>query len=177
VAVLRETLTRHGTTDPPAALVKALLINGAAELGGQYTPTEAGRSPNNNSGFGRVDLAGSVILPDDPAAGFGIGAPLDQDDDATVTIQIPSGRTLKITLVWTDPPGAALQNDLDLIVVAANGEERHGNVGASSRFDRVNNVEQVVWPIMPPGPATVTIRAFRITLFPQPFAYSWSLLP
>ena len=73
------------------------------------------------------------------------------------------------------PAGAALQNDLDLIVRAANGAERHGNMGTSKKFDRANNVEQVLWANMPPGPAKITIRAFRITSFPQPYAYAWRL--
>lgn len=83
--------------------------------------------------------------------------------------------TFKITLVWSDPPGAALQNDLDLVVVAADGTERHGNVGTAKGFDRSNNVEQVWWRGMPPGPAKITIRAFRITRFAQPYSYAWRI--
>src|SRR5919197_1002841 len=194
-AVLRETLVKNGMPNPSAALVKALLVNGAVRLPGQYTPTEAGSSPNSNSGWGRVDLAGSVIIPGPNGdAGFGEGGPLKQGGSDTIDIDIPKGpprhegsaepedvgptavgATFKITLVWSDPPGAALQNDLDLIVRAANGAERHGNMGTSKRFDRVNNVEQVLWTNMPPGPAKITIRAFRITNFPQPYAFAWRL--
>lgn len=75
----------------------------------------------------------------------------------------------------TDPPGAKLQNDLDLIVKAANGQERHGNVGTAKTFDRVNNVEQVVWHNIPPGDAKITVHAFHITKFPQPWAYAWRI--
>ena len=79
VAVLRETLVKQGVREPSAALVKAMLINGAVELAGQYSPTEVGESPNNDSGYGRVDLAGSVISPGpDSSAGFGEGGPLKQ---------------------------------------------------------------------------------------------------
>jgi serine protease AprX len=46
-----------------------------------------------------------------------------------------AARTLKVTLVWSDAPGANLQNDLDLIVKASNGKERHGNLGTASGFD------------------------------------------
>ncbi|GDY33538.1 S8 family serine peptidase [Gandjariella thermophila] len=185
VAVLREALSKNGTPKPSAALVKAALINGAVALTGQYTPTEAGATPNVNDGFGRVDLAGSVTVAGrDGDGGAGEGGPLAQDGTETFTVEIPerpgrapaaggAGATLKITLAWTDPPGAALQNDLDLIVRAANGEERHGNMGTSQRFDRRNNVEQVVWPNMPPGRTEVIVRAHRITRFPQPFAYAW----
>jgi serine protease AprX len=201
-AVLRETLVKNGMPTPPAALIKALLINGAVELTGQYSPSEAGPSFNINSGWGRVDLLGSVILPGPNAdAGFGESGPLKQGNEGTITVTIPSqspgnrdaagrsvaakaaagvgtmglGATFKITLVWSDPAGPNLQNDLDLIVKAADGSERHGNMGTSSGFDRVNNVEQVRWPNMPPGDAKITIRATRITRFPQPYAYAWRI--
>jgi hypothetical protein len=187
-AVLRETLIKNGIAQPNASLIKALLINGATDLSGQYSPSEAGRSPNNSSGFGRVDLAGSVILPGpNPNAGFGEGGPLKQGEQATIEIEIPKkpphdannpsapGVTFKFTLVWTDPPGAALQNDLDLIVIAANAKERHGNMGTSLKFDRLNNVEQVRWTNMPAGKAKITIGAFRITQFPQPYSYAWRI--
>jgi serine protease AprX len=188
VAVLRETLVKNGLADPPAALIKALLINGAVELLGQYNPSEAGPSPNGSSGWGRVDLAGSVIIPGpNPNGGFGQGRPLKQGETGTITVNIPKEvgtrgvgtmglpPTFKITLVWTDPPGVLLQNDLDLIVQGANGDERHGNMGTGKGFDRRNNVEQVVWTNIPPGAAKITIRAFHITQFPQPYAYAWRL--
>jgi serine protease AprX len=189
-AVIRETLVKNGTPKPGAALIKAILINGAVRVAGQYSPTEAGKSPNNSSGWGRVDLAGSIIIPGpNPNGGFGGGGPLKQGQEETVTIKIPKGHTrgeagvgtfglsptLKITLVWTDPPGAMLQNDLDLIVRASNGEERHGNMGLSKKFDRVNNVEQVVWNNIPAGDVKFTFRAFHITQFPQPYYYAWRI--
>jgi hypothetical protein len=200
-AVLRETLVKNGLAAPSAALIKALLINGADVLPGQYTPSEAGESPNGNSGWGRVNLARSVVLPGQPGnAGLGEGGPLQQGEEDSFTIDIPAenakaavkakrrrnstedpaltteaGVTLKITLVWSDPPGPQLQNDLDLIVTAADGSERHGNSGSTAGFDRRNNVEQVLWTGMPPGQARITIRAFRVTQFPQPYAYVWRL--
>src|SRR5262249_18687246 len=76
-AVLRETLIKNGMATPSAALIKALLINGAVPLSGQYTPTEVGVLPNNVAGWGRVDLAGSVIIPGaNPNAGLVEGGPL-----------------------------------------------------------------------------------------------------
>ncbi len=197
-AVLRETLVKNGITKPSAALVKALLINGAVELIGQYSPSEAGLSPNYNSGFGRVNLANSVIIPGPhPNSGLTEGGPLKQGGEDKSVIQIPEGRsrheagdagegdapagastglTLKVTLVWSDPPGAALQNDLDLIVRTPGGHERHGNMGANTEgFDRTNNVEQIVWENIPPGRAEIIVRAHRITRFPQPYAYAWRI--
>ncbi|MET7655904.1 MULTISPECIES: S8 family serine peptidase [unclassified Streptomyces] len=178
VAVLRETLVTNGHHAPSAALLKALLINGAVELTGQYVPSEAGTSPNNSSGFGLVNLAGSVIDPGDPNADFTEDGPLEQGEENIVRVQVPvtgSFRTLKVTLVWTDPPGAALQNDLDLIVRAVSGQERHGNMGTSTGFDRTNNVEQVHWENVPPGDVDIIVRAHRITRFPQPYACVWRI--
>jgi len=109
-------------------------------------------SPNSNSGFGRVNLANSVvILGQTPNAGCGEGGPLIQGNEDTLTTNIltatdtsKAGVTLKITLISTDPPGAMLQNDLDLIVKAPDDTERHGKAGLSADFDRHNNVEQDV---------------------------------
>ncbi|MFI8835037.1 S8 family serine peptidase [Streptomyces afghaniensis] len=181
VAVLRETLVKNGTPRPSAALIKAMLINGTVKLLGQYSPSEAGPSPNNNSGFGRVDLSRSVVLPgDDARAGFHEGGPLDQGEQKLLRIRIPERDggpepTFKVTLVWTDPPGAALQNDLDLVVQATDGRERHGNMGTSAGFDRINNVEQVEWEDIPTGEIAVIVRAHRITRFPQPYAVAWRI--
>ncbi|MEV0410114.1 S8 family serine peptidase [Streptomyces sp. NPDC050448] len=177
VAVLRETLVKNGTLTPSAALLKAMLINGAVDLPGQYNPSEAGDSPNNNSGFGLVNLERSVVLPGNgDRAGFTDEEELEQGDERTFRITVPEGdrRTLKITLVWTDPPGAGLQNDLDLIV-RAGGQERHGNMGTDPGFDRVNNVEQVRWKDIAAGDAEIVVRAHRITQFPQPYAVAWRL--
>ena len=85
------------------------------------------------------------------------------------------GATFKITLAWSDPAGDRLQNDLDLIVIAADGTEGHGNMGTAPGFDRANNVEQVVWTNMPPGVAKIVIRAFHITRFPQAYSYAWRI--
>jgi serine protease AprX len=192
-AVLREILIKYGTPEPSAALIKALLINGAVELVGQYNPSEAGLSPNSSSGWGRINLAASVIIPGkDPNAGFG-GGTLKQGDEDSVTIEVPkkgkegkssaatgigtTGLTdpsLKVTLVWSDPPGSMLQNDLDLIVKTQN-QERHGNMGVSNNFDRFNNVEQVVWDNISPGKVKLVFRAHRITRFPQPYWYVWRI--
>ncbi|KAG8525210.1 uncharacterized protein KY384_008854 [Bacidia gigantensis] len=175
VAVLRETLVKNGTPNPPAALLKALLINGAVDMKGQYQTKDVGPSPNPISGWGRVDLAGSVILPGSATAGFGIGAPLREGEARGFTIKVPSkipgapvgdqtpltarasGLKLKITLVWTDPVGPLLQNNLNLIVRVGGVEERHGNMGTDEGFDTTNNVEQVSWDNVPSGDVGVTV--------------------
>jgi hypothetical protein len=117
------------------------------------------------------------ILPGpNPNAGFGEGGPLKQGESDTIKVTVRKS-SLKVTLVWTDPPGAALQNDLDLIVGAPNGQERHGNKGTSNAFDRANNVEQVVWNNIPPGDIKIIFKAYKITNYAQPYAYAWRIHP
>ena len=64
------------------------------------------------------------------------GDALETGEEKTFHIPLPKGAaTFKATLVWTDPPGETLQNDLDLIAKTAHGTERHGNMrGGASGF-------------------------------------------
>ncbi|KAK2861412.1 hypothetical protein FQN49_004226 [Arthroderma sp. PD_2] len=179
VALIREALVKNGTKDPSAALIKAMLINGAIELPGQYVPSEAGPSPNASSGYGRVHLKNSISQSKEDRAGWREGGPLSQGQtDSELVIKVPGGSSnLKVTLVWSDPSGATLQNDLDLIVTAPDGTERHGNMGDKKDFDRSNNVEQVVWTKVPSGDIKVQVRAHHIfkKQFAQRFAVAWSI--
>jgi subtilisin family serine protease len=173
-AALRTFLRKeHKIMAPSAALMKALLINSAQDIKGQYLPSEAGGTPNNSEGHGRVDMgaliataarAGSLQFHDESRA-------LDTGEQENYTVDITeSGRSLKATLVWTDPPGEGLQNDLDLIVHAGT-TERHGNMPpGSKKFDRINNVEQVVWKNLPKGKLTISVRAYSISKHLQNYA-------
>ena len=174
-ALVREFLISvHQLETPSAALVKAMLINGARDMAGQYIPSEASVIPNSAEGFGRVDMRATVgpfaagetlTIRDENTA-------LDTGDQESLTVTVPANaRLLKVTLVWTDPPGEALQNDLDLIVRLPNGQERHGNVtGPSAAFDRNNNVEQVTVNNPPAGQVEVIVRAHRAAQFAQTYA-------
>jgi serine protease AprX len=174
VATVRAFLRKsHKVKKPSAALLKALIINGARDLAGQYLPSEAGAIPNNHEGFGRVDVQ-AVVGPyehGETLAFFDESKALDTGDKTQKTVTVPAGaKLLKATLVWTDPPGEGLQSDLDLIVKRGT-QERHGNMPAGSAgFDRINNVEQVVWANVSAGAVTVTVAAHRVTLGPQKFA-------
>jgi hypothetical protein len=171
-AVVRQFLLSQNPKSPSAALVKAMLINGAKPIHGQYGAPEVGAPPDNSQGFGRIDLAatvgphqrGTAVVFKDEAT------TLDTGESEETRQAVAAGQTLKVTLVWTDPAGAALQNDLDLVVATPDGLEFHGNVAAGAAgFDRSNNVEQVVVPNIAAGTATITVRAFR-NVSPQSYA-------
>jgi hypothetical protein len=171
-AVVRQYLQSREVAQPSAALVKAMLINGAHVLTGQYAPPEISPPPDNSQGFGRIDLCATVgPYPDGTTVAWKDEATaLDTGQQEDVVQAIGANQTLKVTLVWTDPAGEGLQNDLDLIVVMPSGQESHGNMPpGSADFDRSNNVEQVVLPSNAAGKATISVRAFRITS-PQTYA-------
>ncbi|KAH0172303.1 NAD(P)-binding protein, partial [Aureobasidium melanogenum] len=197
-AVLREALVKNGTTNPSAALLKALLINGSYAFHHAHSAKE---------GFGRVNLTNSIIIPGKTDhAGFEIGPTLkDRDEENSITVTIPplstsrpiaddnesqrrdsthsltvnppaqQGVTLKATLVYTDLPSDTLQNDLNLTVVASDGIRRNGNMGSdSNHFDRYNNVEQVIWKGIPPGDTKIVVRARQVLSDEQAYALTVS---
>jgi len=155
-------LAQHGVT-PSAAMIKAILVNTAEDCAGGRD----GRGgvlaaiPNNDQGWGRVNL--NNILRGAPFTTRGPRLVFDQDAPFTVegserVVAVRAhhvGRPLRVTLVWTDAPGAvqagaALVNDLDLEVTeVATGRVFKGNVFANGfsttggSFDNLNNVECV----------------------------------
>jgi hypothetical protein len=147
--------------DPSPALLKALLINGAEDLAGgpDGRGGTLGHIPDSDQGWGRVSLQN--VLLDAPRSDRGPKLIYDQQhpltaagQEITLTVApVDVTRPLRITLVWTDPPGAAnanpaLVNDLDLEVLeVGTGRIFKGNVFANGfsvtggGFDQLNNVE------------------------------------
>ena len=158
--------TFNAGADPSPAMAKALLVNGAVDM------TGPGAIPNFIEGWGRIDIPNVIgtsvptVYRDqtDVLAGSG------DEIDLNVTVPNP-GQPMKLTIVWSDAPGAvganpALVNDLDLSV--QDGATTYvGNVfsggwsvsGGSA--DTLNNVENVF--IQSPGTTlAVKIRATNI---------------
>jgi hypothetical protein len=169
-AVVREYLQSKGLANPSAALVKAMLINGADIITGQYAPPEVAPPPDNSQGFGRVNLIATVAPDPSQNVSFSDEGPALDTGDTKTIFSVPAATLVKATLVWTDLPGEALQNDLDLIVRTGGGQEFHGNMPAvSTEFDRTNNVEQVLIQLGAPDSITVSVSCHQ-ALAPQGFA-------
>ncbi len=113
---------------PSAALVKAMLVNGARDMGTMD-------QPNNNEGWGRL-LMDDVLFfqgdtrelrAEDNTIGIATG------ETATYSYQVDSNaEPLEVTLVWTDfaaTPGAnpSLVNNLNLVVTSPSGAVYLGN--------------------------------------------------
>jgi subtilisin-like proprotein convertase family protein len=188
LALMQEYFEQRLSVTNSPALMKALLINGARTLSDQYTfqtdPLQ------NQQGWGLPNLTNSLPLSlgDGPLRFF------DQSPDEALITGMSKTRTLelatnasalplRVTLVWTDPPGnpasgIKLVNNLDLIVTNLDtGEVFVGNnFGGGGAFsdvsstndalisDTVNNVENVY--IRPPLSAhySITVVARRVNV-------------
>jgi len=160
LGLLREYLEEaQGLADPSAALLKALLINGA-----RVTAEGPGRE-----GFGVLDLAGTVLSLKEKTFRFlEEKTGLARGESTTYSYRVQGYGPLKVTLAWTDPPGEpgrvpALVNDLDLVVEAPDGQVYFGNHFLHpGEADRLNNVEQVYLPRPQRGEYRITVRAARL---------------
>jgi subtilisin family serine protease len=168
--------------NPSAALVKATIINGAANIApGQYgagaTQEIPNSTPNNVTGFGRVNLLNSMglnanesILFWDHTAGLSTGG---RETYSASVSQAVGGSQFSATVCWTDYPGTvgagkALINDLDLEVVTPTGARHKGN--GKAIWDRYNPCERVTLNNPVVGTYELIVNAYSAPHGPQPFA-------
>lgn len=171
---------------PSAALMKAMLINGAVEVSasGQETMLQS-LYPDDEQGWGRLLLDTALFFssPSRESRGLriwdkwnGSGIMTGGEDVYTVYVTSPD-EPLKITVAWTEPPpsplaGIALCHDLDLETVSPGGEIYRGNSfdqGASCPGgvkDAVNNVEEIFIPDPSTGTWTIKVRGAHIPFIP-----------
>jgi hypothetical protein len=188
-ALVRQWLaSQRYLTTPSAALVKALLLNGATNITpGQYG-TGAQREipaawPNSVEGWGRAAITDTVGLGGDDRIWLSEGAGLQNGAVASFTLNISAGQPLRVTLAWTDRPGEpfaskTLIDDLDLEVETPDGVTLRGNASADLRSDcrdaggadRCNNVESVEIAAPAAGTYGVRVRGSVVPSGPQPFA-------
>lgn len=163
---------------PSAALVKAMLVNTATDMG-------TGDQPNNAEGWGRILLNDALYFQGDTrelhteenSPGLATG------EQATYEYAIDSSaEPIEVTLVWTDYPASpsanpSLVNDLDLTVVSPAGDTYLGNVysGGQSVTGGVKdnlNVEECVRRASPEiGVWRITVRGASVPQgVHQPFA-------
>ena len=166
-------------SNPSPAMVKSVLVNGARDIPGSVPgdPNNIDGSrpiPNNDEGWGLINLV-------DTLASTVNGLYFDQQEVLSTVgsmrtkrvIAVDPNKPLKITLSWSDAPGAvsanpALVNNLDLAVTTA-ANSYLGNVFAAGTSviggvgDTLANLENVY--IAAPGTAvhniTVTASALN----------------
>jgi subtilisin family serine protease len=163
VALVTEWWRKGTGTDPSPAMLRALLVNGARDMG-------AADVPNTAEGWGRVDLR-RTLDPATPRVLVDQSVVLERGGaEHSVAVDVAPGAPLRVTLSWTDVPGPvgtsrALVNDLDLVVTGPDGKAYAGNDLVDGRSvpggpaDDLNSTENVWLADAVPGRYTVTVRA------------------
>jgi hypothetical protein len=129
--LVRQYYRQERSHNPSAALVKATIVNGSQWLNGLSSKADHQLQPNLHQGFGSVNMrttlpvSGSPAVPADPFH-FDMLFVDNWNDPAqhfTLTGQrhrygftISAPAELRITLAYTDLPGRALQNNLNLFL-------------------------------------------------------------
>jgi serine protease AprX len=166
VALIREHLRKaRGLAAPSAALLKAVLIAGAQRLG------RGSALADPHQGYGRVNLERSLRGLQLVAEGGGLRT--GEQRSHPLQLAATAGRTLRIVLAYSDWPGTALINNLNLIVVSPAGRTHIGNLRAGSGpllLDGRNNVEIVQVPAAQAGRWRIEVVGSNVTQGPQDYA-------
>jgi hypothetical protein len=171
----------HHNQLPPAALVKAALINSADDLGRPGVDFE--------TGYGQTDALGAVRTL---AEGRFFAGSVAQGQSLALSLLVPAGtKNVKITLVWQDPEaaanaGQALVNDLDLVCAQTAGGRSwqpwvlHAYPHPDSLrllprrlADHRNNVEQVTLADPEAGAYTLQVSGYQVPRGPQDFSIAY----
>ena len=166
-ALVRQFLRSEGISEPRSDLIRAILINGAVDIGDSNVP-------NPSEGWGQLSLDNSLF----PVSENGVEMDVMYDYSRelfpghgfTYTFDVSPGAGLDATLAWNDLKGSSvanqsasrLVNDLDLSVTAPDGTIYLGNEFMSgfsvsgNSVDSLNNLERV--KIQDASPGTWTVR-------------------
>lgn len=167
---------------PRADVLKALLINGATDIGN--------KGPDYRYGFGFLNLKRSLIMLDSNRI---ITGSVNDGDSKTQTVVVPPNTSqLKVTISWLDVPASPmaqkqLVNDIDMTVsqpgsqlhlpLVLNPDPDKINDLAVEKEDRLNNTEQVVVYNPVPGNYNITIKGFNIPSGNQEYAIAYDFVP
>lgn len=181
-AVVRQYFADQRSHRPSAALVKAALVNGARWLSGDDAVRDHATEPNYHQGFGCVYMPWTVpneTVPgmrlefvdewEDPGNGFSrVG------DARQFLVTVDAGTWLRLCLVWTDPAGRGLQNNLNVLMEhRPSGAKWAGNQNRPTRFpspDLGNNVQVIRLDEPAAGTYLIQVVATNVLRGPQQFA-------
>lgn len=174
----------NSNQNPDGALLKALLMNSADDIGNSNV--------DYRHGYGRININRAV---EDLEAGRFVTGTISQGGTATQTITVPAGTSqIKVMLYWHDYKGAtsgpgsfkALVNDLDLTVTnpastvlqpwvldPTVGQE---NTLAFRGTDTLNNAEQVTVSTPASGTYTITVNGTEVPMGPQRYYLVWEAI-
>lgn len=173
----------HSGAYPSSALLKALLINGALDLG---TP-----GPDYTFGYGVADFSRSKAMIDN---NWYVNGSINNgalQNPSTITVPPNTGQ-LKVLLYWHDVPASPsssnqLINDLDLTLTDPSSTNHLPFIlnpspalvanPATYGADHINNVEQVVIDNPVAGNYVVNVSGFNVPSGPQAYVVVYDLVP
>lgn len=197
--------------DPSAissAMVKAVLINGTIDMTtsgvtqrtiqgtGAHAPGPIALTPTPSpqQGFGRINLAKSLLCVPNASGGFGgvfpltlrdlseavlqrngewekeitIGNPPNTAGTTLGTVKYPMIPKLTVTMCYTDAPSTegsgSLVNTLFLKVTSGTTTVYGNKPIGVNTPDTVNNVQKVVWQNIPVGESTAVVTCVNVGL-------------
>ena len=180
-ALMQEQYLQTMGTNAPAALLKALLINSADDIGTEGIDFQ--------TGFGSVNAVKAVeSIVKKQFFSDVIGA----NQGKRFSLVLPKmAKNLKITLVWSDPAAAintskALVNNLDITLTLGNKKWLPWVLNSypqadslqqlpKQKVDTLNNIEQISLTDAEAGTYTIDVSARKLSTENQPFyiAYQW----
>ena len=142
-----------GISSPRSDLIRALLVNGADDLGNSDVP-------NNREGWGQLNISNSLFPVRNgvnQTVFYDQGRQLMPGHSFTYTFDVSGNSGIEASLAWNDKQGSAsadqnesrLVNDLDLIVTSPDGTVFKGNNFANGvsqsggERDQKNNLERI----------------------------------
>lgn len=172
----------NGGAQPRADILKAILLNGAMDLGNP--------GPDYSYGFGVMDIYRSLQMIDN---GHHTSNTISNGDSQSFNITVPPNTgLLKVMLCWNDVPANAsaakqLVNDLDLTVqdpasaihlpLILDPTPANVNNNATEHADHTNNVEQVTITDPVAGVYTVKTKGYSIPEGPQNYVVAYDVMP
>ncbi len=167
-AMAREFLRGEvGIATPSSPLIRALLVNGAEDIGEQDVP-------NPREGWGQLNISNSLFPQSN---GENLSVFYDQERQLLpghsfiYTFEVSGGSGIDVTLAWNDKEGSAsadqnasrLVNNLDLVVTSPTGDVYNGNNFANGISqltgpnDQLNNLERFRIPSSQSGIWTIQV--------------------
>lgn len=178
LAVLAQSYKKINNTEAPAALIKAIAMNTADDLGNQ--------GPDFSFGFGRINMRKAIACIENTRW---LSGSVTNGVTAMHAINVPSGiSTMKVMVYWNDVEGTAgaltpLVNNINTTIldptmlvhepwVVNAGSPINSGDASSPAFkgtDAINNVEQIQIDNPTPGLHTLRVNGAAIPFGPQTY--------
>ncbi|RYD93632.1 MAG: hypothetical protein EOP50_10825, partial [Sphingobacteriales bacterium] len=171
----------HAGETPRGDLLKAILLNGAVDLGNP--------GPDFLFGFGMMNVFRSAAML---KAGNFIADSVANNDSKTHALTLPAGLSkLKLMLYWHDAPGSptaatALIDNLDLELTTPTGTLHRPLVldpstsgaddVATEGTDNLNNVEQIVINNPPAGAYSILVKGSAVPSGSRRYVIAYDLV-